>query len=393
MKSQASIDIDNTLINSFKVKDNSNLNDFSLQAVVPGSLVIRNGVIYIVGAISSGKSTLISKLMALYTRTIDPIIVNFYSGLSADETTQYNLSQFGIKPYFVRLATPEAMVSFFTQFRYKRTKLSELLMLLLSIYKDNARLLIESVTYVNALNIKDKSVHDNNKRMRALILYLTELMATNQILSSELEGYIYSSEYINKNYSKRRKLNFNSDPQVFLARVLLSFARGFKSSTVTVDVLNEPLLKPNLKNREALLNRFQPITFRPFLRYLKKEAKIELVPSICTFDDIASFPLLTTDHASQFAKDLLAETRRYQNTFIFAAQRMNLLNKTLRALTHTFFIGYGLIDDDLPRLAREMPSNLMSSQEFLELYKKAIGPFTFIVYNNKLGVNILKLRK
>jgi len=385
--------IDNRIINSFHIQENQNLNDFSLQPIIPGSLVIRNGVIYIIGAISSGKSTLISKLIALYTKTIDPIIINFYAGLSADETSQYNLSQFGIKPYFIRLTTPEAMVSFFTQFRHKRIKLSELLMLLLSIYRDNAKLLMESITYTNALNIKDKSLHDNNKRMNALILYLEELMAKGVILQSEAQGYIYSSEYINKTYSKKRKLNFNAEPQVFIARALLSFARGFKNSTVTVDILNEPLIKPNLKNREALLNRFQPVTFRPFIRYLKKENKIELVPSICIFDDIASFPLLTTDHATQFAKDLLAETRRYQNTFIFAAQRANMLNKTLRALTHTFYIGYGLIDDDLPRLAKEMPSNLLSKEEFLELYKKAIGPFTFIVYNNKLGIDILKMRK
>lgn len=389
----SSIDIDNSLINSFKVKDNQNLNDFALQPIVPGSLVIRNGVTYIIGAVSSGKSTLLSKLMALYAKTIDPIIVSFYGGLSQDETTQYNISQFGIKPYFVRLTTPEAMLSFFNQFRYKRTKLSELLMLLLSIYKDNAKLLMESVTYITALNIKDKSVHDNNKRMIALLSYITELMANGTILQSEAQGYVYSSEFINKDYSKRKKLSFKSDAPLFVARVLLSFANGFKNKTITVDVLNEPTLKPNLKNRDALLNRFQPITFRPFLRYIKKLGKIELVPSVCAFDDVAQFPLLTTDHACQFVKDLFAETRRYQNTFIICAQRYNLLNKTLRSLTHTFYIGFGLIDDDLPRIAKEMPSSLMSSQDFLLLYKKSVGPFTFIVYNCKYGVNILKLKK
>ena len=218
-------------------------------------------------------------------------------------------------------------------------------------------------------------------------------MANGTILSDESQGYLYSSEFINKDYSKKRRLSFTTDPQVFVARVLLSFARGFKPTTVTVDVLNEPSIKPNLKNREALLNRFQPITFKAFVRYLKKENKIELVPSVCVFDDLSQFPLLTTDHATQWTKDLLAEVRRYQNTFVFAGQRYNLLNKTLRALTHTFYVGYGLIDDDLPRLAKEMPSSLMSKEEFLELYKKAIGPFTFIVYNSKYGVDILKLKK
>lgn len=385
--------IDNSLLNSFRIKDNQNLNDFALQPVVPGSLVIRNGVIYVIGAVSSGKSTLLSKLMALYTKTIDPIIISFYGGLSQDETTQYSISQFGIKPYFVKLSTPEAMVSFFTQFRYKRTKLSELLMLLISIYKDNAKLLMESVTYVQALNIKDKSVHDNNKRMQALISYVMDLIGNNQILVNPKKGYIYTSEFINNNYAKRKRLNMIADAPLFIARVLISFANGFKNKTITVDILNEPGVKANLKNREALLNRFQPITFKPFVRYVKKQNKIELVPSVCCFDDVAQFPLLTTDHAGQFVKDLYAETRRYQNTFVICAQRYNLMNKTLRSLTHTFFIGYGLIDSDLPSISKEMPSSLMSSQEFLELYKRAMKPFTFIVYNNKYGVNVLTLKK
>lgn len=385
--------IDNSLLNSFRIKDNQNLNDFALQPVVPGSLVIRNGVIYVIGAVSSGKSTLLSKLMALYTKTIDPIIISFYGGLSQDETTQYSISQFGIKPYFVKLSTPEAMVSFFTQFRYKRTKLSELLMLLISIYKDNAKLLMESVTYVQALNIKDKSVHDNNKRMQALISYIMELISNNQILVNPRKGYIYTSEFINNNYAKKKRLNMIADAPVFIARVLISFANGFKNKTITVDILNEPDVKANLRNREALLNRFQPITFKPFVRYMKKLNKIELVPSVCCFDDVAQFPLLTTDHAGQFVKDLYAETRRYQNTFVICAQRYNLMNKTLRSLTHTFFIGYGLIDSDLPVISKEMPSSLMSSQEFLDLYKRAMKPFTFIIYNNKYGVNVLTLKK
>ena len=121
--------------------------------------------------------------------------------------------------------------------------------------------------------------------------------------------------------------------------------------------------------------------------------KLELVPSVCVFDDLAQFPLLTTEHATQWVKDLLAETRRYMNTFIFAGQRYNLLNKTLRSLTHTFFIGYSLVDDDLPKIAKEMPSNLMSNKDFITFYSKMIKPFTFIVYNNKLGVNVIKLTR
>ena len=100
---------------------------------------------------------------------------------------------------------------------------------------------------------------------------------------------------------------------------------------------------------------------------------------------------MTTEHPPQWTKDLLAETRRWMNTFIIAAQRHSLLNKSLRALTHTFFIGYSLIDDDLPRIAQEMPSNILSGDDFLTLYKQSIKPFTFFVYNNKLGFSLITL--
>ena len=141
------------------------------------------------------------------------------------------------------------------------------------------------------------------------------------------------------------------------------------------------------------LDRFKPYTFSPMIRYNKTAKITELIPTVCVFDDVAQFPLLTTEKPSQWVKDLFAETRRWQNTFIIAAQRHNLLNKSLRALTHTFFIGYSLIDDDLPRIAKEMPSNILAAPDFLELYTASIKPFTFFAYNNKLGFDIIKLRK
>ena len=388
--------IDNNLLASFHVQDNENLNDYAMAPIMHNSLVIKNGVMFILGGISSGKSTLMSKLMALYTNVLDPIILSFYGGLAPDETTTFNISTFKIKPTFVKLQTPEAMVSFFNQFKYKRTKLAELLMFITSIYKNNTKLLCESITYVNALNIKDKSIHDNNKRMQALYTYVLQLLADGSVITEDKKGFIYLSEFITKTYAKKKHISFTSDPPLFICHCLLSLASGFKAKTITVDILNEPTVKPNLKNKEVLLNRFHPYTLKPFLRIVKqrgKQPKLELVPSVCVFDDLAQFPLLTTEHAAQWVKDLLAETRRYMNTFIFAGQRYNLLNKTLRSLTHTFFIGYSLVDDDLPKIAKEMPSNLMSNKEFLEFYNKMIKPFTFIVYNNKLGINVIKLTR
>ena len=280
------------------------------------------------------------------------------------------------------------MYSFFDQFKYKRIKLAELLMFLNSIYKSNVKLLLESITYVEALDIKDKSLHDQNKRMMALVSYIEGLITGKSINVQPSKGFIYLSEYIIKSYGRKHKISFNGDPAVFIAHCLISFSKGFHPYTVTVDILNDPSIRA-----KTIGNRFTPYTFEPFVRVVNKRTKIELVPSVSVFDDIAQFPLLTTEHANTWTKDLLAETRRYMNTFIFAAQRHSLLNKTLRSLTHTFYIGFSLVDDDIPKISKEIPSNLLQGKEFIEVYHKSVKPFTFLVYNNKLGVNIIHLSK
>ena len=422
---------DERLLGMYQIPVNRNLDDYAMSAIRPGSLFIRNGVMYILGGVSSGKSTLMSKLIGAYNKILNPITVCFYAGLTPDETTTFALNSFNIRPYFVRLSTPEAMYSFFDQFRYKRLKLAELLMFLLSVFKDDTELLLDSVQYVEDLNIQDKQVAASDKRMKALLLYVSTLITSRAINIDPSKRFIYLSEFINKEYSRRHKVSFSYDPAHFISRCLISFAKGFHEQTITVDVLNDPSTRPlRNANSTALLNRFHPYTFKPFLRVVttrrrvdkpmkgdirlamipeqvlkqsgeRKErsdwseldTKIELVPSISIFDDVAQFPLLTAERSNQWTKDLFAETRRWQNTFVIAAQRHNLLNKTLRSLTHTFFVGYSLVDDDIPHIAKEIPSNLLSGREFVDMYTHLIKPFTFFVYNNKLGYNILHLRR
>ena len=399
---------DEQMLNSFRIRDNTNLNDYALTQLSPNSLFIKNGVTYIVGGISSGKSTLMSKLAALYTKTINPIIISFYGGLAPDETSTFNLSSFNIHPMFIKLPTPESMVSFFMQYRYKRTKLAELLMFLMSVYKDNAELLLSSIGTVEELGLNDSEIREldsnQNKRFRVLLSYITNLITTNKLNVDSNAGFIYLSDFILKQYSKRHNINLLVAPEVFIARCLISICKGFHEVTITVDVLNDP----GIKTKKFDPNRFHPYTFKSFLRVTnvkniakgtKKSnskpngLKIELIPSIMLFDDVAQFPLLTTERSGQFVKDIMAETRRYQNTFIIASQRYNLLNKTLRSLVHTFCFGYGLVDNDIPIMAKEFPSNLLESKEFITMYKQLIKPFSFIVYNSKYGVNFIQLRK
>ena len=383
---------DEQLLRGYQIPENKNLADYAMAPIRPGSLFIKNGVEYIIGGVSSGKSTLLSKLMAVYTKILNPIILSFYSGITQDETTTFALSSFGIKPYFIRIETPEAMVSFFDQFKYKRIKLAELLMFLMSVYKDNSEQLLESIQYTEELSIRDKT-NESDKRVKALLFHVSMLIGSKKINVNPDRGFIYMSEFLTKGYSTKRRINFDAAPEMFIVRCLISFARGFHPKTITIDILNDPTSRPSKKVRpDVLLARFHPVTIKPFVR-VSKGLKIELVPSISIFDDVASFPLLTAERAPQWSKDLLAETRRYMNTFVIAGQRYSLLNKTLRSLTHTFFIGYSLIDDDLPKIAKEYPSQLLSAEEFIKLYKTKSAPFSFIVYNCRYGMDFIKLHR
>ena len=255
---------------------------------------------------------------------------------------------------------------------------------------------IEVVEELGLTTIRPAKQSDYNKRLKTLLLYVTGLIESSKINVIRSNGFIYLSEFLTKTIqdvagSVSRRSSSLSSPTAD------SISKGFHEQTITVDILNEPGVK--LNNSAATLSRFQPYTFKPFIRVSNdnyktktKRIKLELVPSVSIFDDVAQFPLLTAERSNQWTKDLFAETRRWMNTFIIAAQRHNLLNKTLRSLTHTFFIGYSLIDDDIPRIAKEVPSNLLDSNEFKLLYNNVIKPFTFFVYNNKLGYNVLSLR-
>ena len=371
---------DNQRLNSIKTPNNDILDTFAMQPIAPNSLIIRNGVMYVLGGVSSGKSTLLSKLIKLYDETISPMVLCFYAGFAPDETTTFHISAYKLKhkPYFVQLSTPEAFISFFNQFRLKRLKFSELLMFSKSVFT-NEKDIFEGLKLARALFgelSKKFDVPDYMKRMRMLMAYLEDKIDTTKTT--------YESDYILKKYAVKHKINYKTDPLLFMTNVIISLSKALKPTTITV---------PQLTESQRILDKFKPLNIEPMIRYNKTKRITELIPSVCVFDDVAQFPLLTVEHPSQWVKDLFAETRRWQNTFIIAAQRHNLLNKSLRALTHTFFIGYSLIDDDLPRIGKEMPSNILSKDDFLELYTASIKPFTFFAYNNKLGFDIIKLKK
>lgn len=360
---------DNTRLSKITTANSELLDAFAMKPIFKQSLLIQNGVMYIIGGVSSGKSTLISKLIKIYDETINPLILCLYSGFAPDETTQFNISSYNMKskPFFIKLESDAAFISFFNQLRVKRLKISELLLFVKSILRDKTSELID--TALTLFNGIERTRNDYNKRFKMLL----SLVSNNFNIKNP--RLIYWSEYVLKTYAKRRKMSFDDDPLIFVCRCLISLSKGLKPLEILIPDSTEP-------------RKYKLITLPPVLRMTQKTG-YEVIPSVSIFDDVAQFHLLTTERSSQWVKDLFAETRRVKNTFIIAAQRYNLLNKSLRSLTHTFFIGFSLIDDDLPKISKEMPSNLLGSSDFMEIYKKMIKPFTFLVYNNKFGIEFI----
>ena len=383
---------DSKLINSIRTPSTDLIDSFAMKPIKEDSLIIQNGVMFILGGVSSGKSTLISKLIKLYDKFINPEILCFYSGFTPDETTQFILSNVEMNkpPYFIQLSNAEAFISFFNQFKAHRLKYSELLLFLNSIYIRRNKKLYELLLLASELFSQDideikeiDASHSIGGQTSKRFNFLVSVVSASINLKG-LSKLIYWSDFVHKTYAKKHKIDFNADPFKFIARCIVSLSKALKPLEIVIIADND--------QTKRLKDRVKKYTFNPQIR-MKGNDEIELIPSVCVFDDVAQFPMLTTEKSTHWVKDLFAETRRWKNTFIIAAQRHSLLNKSLRSLTHTFFIGYSLIEDDLPRIAREMPTNLMSKDEFLELYKKAIKPFSFVVYNNKYGINTIQLKK
>lgn len=370
--------MDSKRLNNIKTPDNGLIDAFAMKPIAQKSLIIQNGVMVVYAAVSGGKSTLLAKMMKIYDDTIEPMIFSFYSTMTPDETTTHHISSYNLKhkPYFVQLPSNEAMISFFSQFRYKRVKLSEMLLFMKSVFVNDKGLIeVLRMAYglFNGLSKKfDKE--DYMKRVYILISTIIDRVDINR--------NVYESDFVFNKYAKKRKISYVDDPMLFIANVAVSLSKNLKGWTIAMVVDSSA---SNIKQR------IKPIDIEPMLRINKN--KIEMVPSVCFMDDVAQFPLMTTEHPTQFVKDLLAMTRRYQNTFVICAQRFTLINKSLRALTHVFWVGYGLIDGDIPEIAKEMPSNILSKDEFMTMYKNLIKPFSFFVYSNKLGFEFVQLKK
>lgn len=371
--------MDSERLNKIKTPTGGLIDAFAMKPIAPKSLIVQNGVMVVYAAVSGGKSTLLSKMMKIYDDTIEPMMFSFYSTMTPDETTCYHISNYNLKhkPYFIQIPSPEAMISFFTQFRYKRVKLSEMLLFMKSVFV-NDKGLIEVLRLAFSLFNNISKRFDKEDYMKRVYILISTI-----IDRVDLNKQVYESDFVFNKYAKKRKISFTADPMLFIANVAVSLSKNLKGWTIAMVVDS---------SATTIKQRIKPVDIEPMLR-IKKNNTIEMIPSVCFMDDVAQFPLMTTEHPSQFVKDLLAMTRRYQNTFVICAQRFTLISKSLRALSHVFWIGYGLIDADIPEIAKEMPSNILSKDDFMTMYHDLIKPFSFFVYSNKLGFEFVQLKK
>ncbi|KAA6369648.1 MAG: hypothetical protein EZS28_034825 [Streblomastix strix] len=83
------------------------LNEYKTTPLTKNSLFLINGNHYIVGAVGSGKTTLMCKLVVIYKKIIDPFIL-YFSNYGADETMALNLNSKNIQ--LTNVTYGEAMI-------------------------------------------------------------------------------------------------------------------------------------------------------------------------------------------------------------------------------------------------------------------------------------------
>lgn len=117
----------------------------------------------------------------------------------------------------------------------------------------------------------------------------------------------------------------------------------------------------------------------------------KITKSLMLFDDITQFKNFTGKYANNFFKELAANTRHFANTSIFSMQRFTYLQKDVRVLVHSWFLGYGITDDDIKSLFSQTISiGGYSKNDLVKEYAK-INRYEFLAINS--GMEIIETVK
>ncbi|KAA6378790.1 MAG: hypothetical protein EZS28_025682 [Streblomastix strix] len=277
------------------------LNEYKTKPLTKNSLFLINGNHYIVGAVGSGKTTLMCKLIVIYKKIIDPFIL-YFSNYGADETMALNLNSKNIQ--LTNVTYGEAMIFLpeFDEIKYS-TK--------------------EMYTWNKMNEQKQSYTSDFIKRMEEQILLANEIKKNekpNDYLNRIAELFKQKVIETINTYSQPTKI-LRFDIPALIQNV--SYQKKFKivdNDQVDVKVMKIPILE-----------------------------KAQLLHTLMLFDDIGSNADIQR-FSSQLSKTithLVSDSRHSKNTIFFIAQRPIYLFKTARILTHVICLGVNLGESDL----------------------------------------------
>ncbi|KAA6376191.1 MAG: hypothetical protein EZS28_028282 [Streblomastix strix] len=315
------------------------LNEYKTKPLTKNSLFLINGNHYIVGAVGSGKTTLMCKLVVIYKKIIDPFIL-YFSNQGADETIALNLNSKNIQ--LTNVTYGEAMIFLpeFDEIKYS-TK--------------------EMYTWYKMNEQKQSYTSDFIKRMEEQILQTNEIKKNekpNDYLNRIAELFKQKVIETINTYSQPTKI-LRFDIPALIQNV--TYQKKFK---ITDDAQNADI----------------KIIKIPILE------KAQLLHTLMLFDDIGSNADIQR-FSSQLSKTithLVSDSRHSKNTIFFIAQRPTYLFKTARILTHVICLGVNLGETDLRQVYDENTIQNLDFDEFQLLYN-TLKKYEFIILNKWLG--------
>ncbi|KAA6397820.1 MAG: hypothetical protein EZS28_006653 [Streblomastix strix] len=283
------------------------LNEYKTKPLTKNSLFLINGNHYIVGAVGSGKTTSMCKLVVVYKKIIDPFIL-YFSNYGADETIALNLNSKNIQ--LTNVTYGEAMIFLpeFDEIKYS-TK--------------------EKYTWYKMNEQKQSYTSDFIKRMEEQILQNNEIKKNekpNDYLNRIAELFKQKIIETINTYSQPTKI-LRFDIPALIQNV--SYQKKFKivdNDQVDVKIMKIPILE-----------------------------KAQLLHTLMLFDDIGSIADIQR-FSSQLSKTimhLVSDSRHSKKTIFFIAQRPTYLFKTARILTHVICLGVNLGESDLRQVYDE----------------------------------------
>ncbi|KAA6368534.1 MAG: hypothetical protein EZS28_035940 [Streblomastix strix] len=203
------------------------LNEYKTTPLTKNSLFLINGNHYIVGAVGSGKTTLMCKLVVIYKKIIDPFIL-YFSNYGADKTMALNLNSKNIQ--LTNVTYGEAMIFLpeFDEIKYS-TK--------------------EMYTWYKMNEQKQSYTSDFIKRMEEQILQANEIKKNekpNDYLNRIAELFKQKVIEIINTYSQPTKI-LRFDIPALIQNV--AYQKKFKivdNDQVDVKVLKIPILEKSL---------------------------------------------------------------------------------------------------------------------------------------------------